>query len=224
MASELLPALFGAIGTLVGGGVTITANWIASRTQLRLATDADKRQSVKDYNDANAALLASAKILAERGHVLVERMRSANTPDETITSLHMACHEGWEDALRKHAAVLVNSPNPTVRDDADAVRDALQNLIESCNSAYYGGLGRTRTPNGFYDLLEHARDANKEFATHANKYSAVGELALISNQKSKSIREIGAHPRRGPDNRSAGASRIDGLLFRSRQNSVDDRQ
>jgi hypothetical protein len=178
MASELLPALFGAIGTLVGGGVTITANWIASRTQFRLATDSDRRQNVKNRNDANAAYLASAKILAERGHILVERMRWANTPEETITSLHMACHEGWEDVLRKHSSVLVDSPDIEVRGSANAVRDALQSVIESCNSAYYGGSGHTRMPTGFFNLLQAARAANQKFADDANKYSAVGELTL----------------------------------------------
>jgi hypothetical protein len=189
MASDLLPALFGAIGTLVGGGVTLTANWIASRTQHYLVTEERKQRNAEVRRDAYSAFLASAEIFADRARELVDRI-SLSAPEEKITSAYTVYYEAWEDSKRKRASVLISGPD-CVALSAENLRNSLTDLSTLCDSAYNQRSERTEPPRGYRGKLQAARDARANFASIARKYAVVGESDLTANRKRKSIRKAG---------------------------------
>lgn len=187
MASELLPALFGAIGTLVGGGVTLTANWLASRTQHYLVTEDRRQRNAEVRREAYNAFLASAEIFQDRGRELVDSI-SLDAPEDRITSAYAAYYEAWEDAKRKRASVLISGPDDVAR-SADKLRDSIINLSILCDSAYHKRSERAARPRGYLDILQAVSDASAEFASIARKYAVVRESDPIANRKRESIRK-----------------------------------
>jgi hypothetical protein len=171
MASELLPAVFGAIGTLVGGGVTLTANWITARTQHRVATEDRRQKNAEVRRDAYSAFLAAAELFQDRGRELVERI-SPDAPNEKIESAHAAFYEAWEDAKRKRTSVLISGPEDIVP-SVNKLRDKLAEFYSLCNNAYNNR--SERRPRGYLDTLETTSDAMTAFATLARKFAVVDE-------------------------------------------------
>jgi hypothetical protein len=187
MASEWLPALFGAIGTVVGGGVTLTANWIASRTQQYLATEDRRQRNAEVRRDAYSIFLASAEIFEDRGRELVDSI-SLGAEEAKIESAYAAYYEAWEDVKRKRASVLISGPDD-VAHSANKLRDSLTDLSIFCDSAYNKRSERAGRSRGYLDMLQAARDASAEFESIARKYAVVGESEIISNRKRGLIRK-----------------------------------
>lgn len=187
MASEWLPALFGAIGTMVGAGVTLTANWIVSHTQRYLATEDRRQRNAEVRRDACSIFLASALIFEDRGRELVDSIRFGAS-EARITSAYEAYYEAWEDVKRKRASVLVSGPDD-VAHMAEKLHDSLTELSIFCDSAYYKRSQRAGASRGYLDRLQAARDASAEFASIASKYAVVNESDLIDNRKRGLIRK-----------------------------------
>jgi hypothetical protein len=110
MASEWLPALFGVIGTLLGGSVTLTANWISSSTQRYVATEDRNQQNAAIRREAYASLLASASMLKDRGRELAESIIAERPDEERIKSLHKVYYDSWEDVKERRPLALIVGP------------------------------------------------------------------------------------------------------------------
>jgi hypothetical protein len=135
MASEWIPAIFGVIGTMLGGGVTLAANWISSHTQRELAVEERRQRNAEVRRDAYSAFLASAVTFEDRGRELFDEVR-LRASEEKISSSYDAYYEAWEDVKRKRASVLIVGPED-VTYGAYRLQDSLASLAGYCDSAYY---------------------------------------------------------------------------------------
>jgi hypothetical protein len=172
---------------MVGGGVTLTANWIASHTQRYLAIEDRRQRNAEVRRDACSIFLAFAILFEDRGRELVDSMR-LDAPDAKITSAYEAYYEAWEDVKRKRASVLISGPENVVH-LADKLHDSLTDLSIICDSAYYKRSQRAGATRGYLDTLQDACDASAEFASIASKYAVVSESGLIVTRKLGLIRK-----------------------------------
>jgi hypothetical protein len=180
MTSEWLPALFGIIGTLLGGSVTLAANWLTSRTQRHLAAEDRIQQNAGVRREAYALFLTSVSALKDRGRELAETIRAGTSEEEKITSLHKACHESWEDMKARRPLVLIVGTGDIPK-IVDELHGSLAEYYKLCDDMY-----RNR-PNRWspkYDKLVSEIDKKfAEFAKDARDYAVASEPDLIIDRR-----------------------------------------
>lgn len=182
MASEWLPALFGVIGTLLGGAVTLTANWISSRTQRYLAIEDHNQQNAAIRREAYAPFLASAAMLKDRGRELAESIRAEIPDEDKIESLRKVYYESWEDMKGKRPLALIVGPSDSgMPDIVNNLHGALIAFADHCDAIYRDRPTR-RSPK--YDqLAADVDDAFAKCAEAARKFAIVNEPDLTTDRK-----------------------------------------
>ena len=183
MASEWLPALFGVIGTLLGGSVTLTANWISSSTQRYLATEDRNQQNAAIRREAYASLLASASMLKDRGRELAESIIAERPDEERITSLHKVYYDSWEDVKERRPLALIVGPI-----DMPAIINELHYSLAAfsacCDKMFQD---RPDSWPANYDKLACRVDVKfAAFAEAAGKWAIAGESGTLISRASRS--------------------------------------
>jgi hypothetical protein len=153
VTSEWIAAVFGLVGAVIGASATLTANWIASRTesrtQLKLAADDREQRSAEVRRDASAKYLIVVDSFMDQARELVSRMESTAPGPECDTS-HESYLAGWEDLQRRCAPVVIAGPSE-LGERAEALKSQLGALGDECDSwyaAHKNGLTRSRATTG----------------------------------------------------------------------------
>lgn len=180
MASEWLPALFGVIGTLLGGSVTLTANWLTSNTQRHLAAEDRIQQNAAIRREAYAPFLAAASMIKDRGHELAEAIRAETRDEERIASLRKVYYESWEEMKGKRPLALIVGPGG-MPEKVDDLHGSLIDFREHIDEIYRDKPNH-RSPK-YNRLVVNIDNAFAEFARAAREYAVASEPDLITDRK-----------------------------------------
>jgi hypothetical protein len=186
MASEWLPALFGVIGTLLGGSVTLAANWLQSNTQRQLAAEDHIQQNAGIRREAYALYLTSASMLKDRGRELANTVVAGKSEEAKIESLHKAYYESWEDMKTKRPLVLVAGPDDA-SSSANNLHWALIEYSDVCDKIYADRAEYRKNPGGWprkYDkTAEEVDNQFIEFTKQAQRFAMASEPDVTAKPK-----------------------------------------
>ena len=140
VSSEWIAAIFGISGAVVGAGATLTANWISTRTQLRLADRDREQRSAEIRRAACAEYLIAADSFMDQSRELANRMQG-NAAKAECEAAHTPYFAGWEQLQRTCAPVVIAGPNELGK-LAERLQSQLGILGDLCDdwySAYKNG-------------------------------------------------------------------------------------
>lgn len=175
MTSEWIAAIFGLAGAVIGAGATLTANWIASRTesrtQLKLAADHHVQRRAEVRRAACAEYLIAVDSFMDKARELVSRMEST-APGPECDAAHKSYFAGWEDLQRRCAPVVIAGPSE-LGERAEELKSQLGALGDECDSwyaAHKNGLTRSRATK-FSNAQRVANQARAVFISAAQKHA-----------------------------------------------------
>lgn len=174
VTSEWIAAAFGVVGAVVGAGATLTANWIATRTQLELAAHNREQQRAEVRRAACAEYLVAVDSFMDQARELVSRMEN-DAPRPQCDAAHASYFAGWEHLQRVRAPVVIAGPSE-LGDRTDALRHQLAALGDECDSWYTAHKnGSTRGRAAKFSTAQHAaHDARTAFVSVAQKNAYPG--------------------------------------------------
>ena len=174
VTSEWIAAVFGVLGAVVGAGATLTANWIASRTQLKLAADDRDQRRAEVRRAACAEYLVAVDSFLDQARELVSRMENGS-PKPQCDAAYASYFAGWEHLQRVRAPVVIAGPSE-LGERAEALRYQLAGLGDECDSWFTAHKnGPTRSRAAKFSTAQHAaHEARTAFVLAAQKNAYPG--------------------------------------------------
>jgi hypothetical protein len=156
---------------MAGAGATLTANWIAARTQLKLASGNREQQSAEVRRSACAGYLTATGSFMDQARELVSRMQNG-APAPERDAAHAAYFAGWEKLQPACAPAVIAGPgDPGKR--AEAPKSQLGALGDECDSWYAAHKnGPVRNRASKFSSVQHAaHEARAAFISAAQQYA-----------------------------------------------------
>jgi hypothetical protein len=172
VSSDWIAAVFGILGTVVGAGATLIANWLSTRTQLVLAERDREDKKAEVRRIACAKYLIAADSFADHARELASRM-DQKARAEDCEAAHKPYSAGWEKLQHACAPVVIAGPDK-LGEQAELLKSKLGSVGDLCDSwyvAYQKGSTRSRISD-YSEARLGAEDARKNFVSAAQKETA----------------------------------------------------
>jgi len=171
VGSEWIAAIFGILGTVVGAGATLTANWISTRTQLVLANRDREQRSAEVRRAAYAEYLIAADSFMDQARELAHRMQNDASRAE-CEAVYGPYFASWEQLQRAYAPVVIAGPNELgkLAEKLQSRIGALGDLCDDWYSAYKNGPTPSRISE-FGKARHEAMLSRAIFISVAQKYA-----------------------------------------------------
>jgi len=163
VTSGWIAAVVALAGAVIGAGATLTANWLATRTQLQLAAGNREQQRAEVRRGACADYLTAVDSFMDQARELVSRMENGAQAAERDAA-HAAYFAGWEHLQRLCAPVVI-AGSGELGERAEALKSQLGALGDECDrwyAAHKNGQVRSRVSK-FSDAQHTAYEANAKF-------------------------------------------------------------
>jgi hypothetical protein len=171
VASEWIPAVAGLAGAAVGASATLATNWIANRTQVKLAVGNRAQQIADVRRAAFAEYLTAVDTFLDQARDLASRM-DQRAPSTECEAAHVNYLVGWESLNRACAPTIIAGP-AEVAELAEELQSQLGDLGDTCDSwysAHQNSSVRSRL-SVFGSARQSARDARDAFISAARKHA-----------------------------------------------------
>jgi hypothetical protein len=171
VTSGWITAVVALAGAVIGAGATLTANWLAARTQLQLAAGNREQQKAEVRRGACADYLTAVDSFLDQARELVSRMDNG-APAGERGAAHAAYFAGWEHLQRVCAPVVIAGPGE-LGHRAEALKSQLGALGDECDRWYAAdknGQARSRVSK-FSDAQHAAYQAREAFISAAQTHA-----------------------------------------------------
>jgi hypothetical protein len=171
VTSGWIAAVVALAGAVIGAGATLTANWLAARTQLQLAAGNREQQRAEVRRGACADYLTAVDSFMDQARELVSRMEN-DAPAPERDAAHAAYFAGWEHLQRVCAPVVIAGPGE-LAEQAEALKSQLGAVGDVCDSWYAAhNNGPVRSQVSKLSEAQHAaRQARAAFISAAQTHA-----------------------------------------------------